>query len=119
METRNRFKLLTVDSPTSNNNNNKKLNITSTKKNKPITVKQIDDYKKFPHPINTEAPIEIVKNKPHMVIAKQNGIRHTYVPYKLTSQILQYLFDSKKISFDGDSNVNFIDFPSVIESELN
>jgi hypothetical protein len=108
-----------MDKNTLSNNNSPNSPILTKKKNKPRTVKQNDDYKKFPHPINTEAPIEILKNKPHMVIAKQNGIRHTYVPYKLTSQILQYLFDSKKISFDGDGNVNFRDFPSVIESELN
>lgn len=121
METRNPFQLL-IGKNTPSNNKNPNSPILTIKKNKPVTVSQVEkknDYKKFPNKINTEEPIEIVKNKPHMVIAKQNGIRHTYTPYKLTSQILQYLFDSKKIRFNRNGNVNFKDFPSVIESELN
>ena len=114
----NPFQLL-IGKNTPSNNNTPNSPILTIKKNKPRTVKQTDDYKKFPHPINTEEPIEIVKNKPHMVIVKQNGIQYTYTPYKLTRHILQYLFDKKKISFDGNGNVNFRDFPSVIESELN
>ncbi len=87
------------------------------KKKRSTSVAKLPDYQYFPAKINISQEIKIIKNKPSIISVKQGDIQHTFRPLKLSSSILQYLFDNKKILFDRSGNkVKIVDFPSVVEN---